>query len=890
MALYCELDSMVSESDVEQKFIYPFLTHEPPMGLGIKDSEILTKHILRRKHIGKGTKQKYYYPDYVVSIRGISTLVVEAKEPNQPLDDGYSEARLYAQEINALYPHRINACQFVIASNGKEMWVGYADQADPLLRLTYDDFAVENKSFCELIDVCSRERLLAISNKHYAELRGGARFDSPVAQLGGKRVQNEELIENSFGRTLVFENRRVFDPESEEDRTAIVENAYISSQKREQHAEPMYKEIKRFELPSRKNSTRLSTEMPEELVDKLSEKLLNNQEAYSLMLLIGNVGSGKTTFTRYFKHVFLAKKHPELAAKCEWVFINMNLAPVSSEEIYSWLKMQIIDSIKRGQDDLDFDDLAVIKKVFRRKISSFDKGLGSLLRNDESAYNRELYSILTDLMKNPDEYLTSLLFFIKENFSKIPIIVLDNCDKRNKDEQLLMFEVAQWLRTQYKCIVMLPMRDTTYDMYRSEPPLDTVVRDLVFRIDPPDLLRVLQARLDYITRITEQVSHEYGLDNGISVPVKRSELVEYFKCIMIAIRNDEWIKTLFYKLADRNTRNGIQIFEDFCKSGHMKTSDILAMRVLSDTAEIPTYRFENVLLRKNRRYYKGDESNFINLFASDYNDDFPDPFVRVDILYWLHEAQKREGPTKEKGLFPVGEMLRDLQIQGHRDDVVYREMDYMIKRGLIFCESYVNQIRANDLIKLAVPGGLHFRMLRNVSYLAACAEDTLFKNSEIMIKISRRLRDREQNSKLIAVMNARDLVDYLCSYREEYILGSEELFDDGKVSMPYDMQESKRAIDKWITVDQTLRNTIDLIDTHATGTEVKACIIKKVNGGVICSINDSGIKGFIGVRGTEYQFSSDMYENVKLGDYLKCEIVEYDFVHESFQLRYLDRQ
>ena len=176
------------------------------------------------------------------------------------------------------------------------------------------------------------------------------------------------------------------------------------------------------------------------------------------------------------------------------------------------------------------------------------------------------------------------------------------------------------------------MRDTTYDMYKSEPPLDTVVRDLVFRIDPPDLLKVLQARLDYITRITVQTSSTYVLENGIRVAIRREELVEYFKLIMVTIRKDRWISNLFYRLANKNTRNGIQIFEDFCKSGHMKPNDILAMRVLGDESQVPTYRFENVLLRKNRRFYNGDESNFVNLFASDYNDDFPDPFVRVDML------------------------------------------------------------------------------------------------------------------------------------------------------------------------------------------------------------------------------------------------------------------
>ena len=91
----------------------------------------------------------------------------------------------------------------------------------------------------------------------------------------------------------------------------------------------------------------------------------------------------------------------------------------------------------------------------------------------------------------------------------------------------------------------------------------------------------------------------------------------------------------------------------------MKEKDILAMRVLSDDAQIPAYRFENVLLRKNRRFYNGDESNFVNLFASDYNDDFPDPFVRADILNWLYQVQALSGPTGDKGLFQVSELCNE---------------------------------------------------------------------------------------------------------------------------------------------------------------------------------------------------------------------------------------
>lgn len=485
MALYCERNALITESDVEQKFLYPFLHNPAPSGLGYSDAEILTKHVLRQKAIGKGQSKKYYFPDYVVNMRGIPMIVIEAKKPGEELATGYSEARLYAQEFNASLPHETNACQIVIACNGDQLWAGYYDQAAPKYIINFDSFVLENVDFVDLISFCEKKTLIRFADAYYESLRGKAKFNSPVSQLGSRRVQNEEMVENAFGRTLVFENRHIFDPETEEDRSLIVENAYIASAKRDQHADPIYKEIKRFALPLTRETTALSTETPDSLADKLSERIIQKRSAYSLILLIGNAGSGKTTFTRHFKQVYLARNHPNLANKCTWVFVDMNTAPMSADEIYVWIKKQIISAVQKAHSETDFETLETIRKLFRKDIQKFDKGIGALLRNNQQQYDLELYKSLKEKLENDSEYLQALLLYIKEYFSHLPIVVLDNCDKRTKDEQLLMFEMAQWLRKEYECIVILPMRDSTYDRYRHEPPLDTVVRDLVFRIAPP---------------------------------------------------------------------------------------------------------------------------------------------------------------------------------------------------------------------------------------------------------------------------------------------------------------------------------------------------------------------------------------------------------------------
>lgn len=890
MPLFCEYSSLVSESDVEQKLIYPFLTAEAPMGLALEDSEILTKSRLKQKIIGKGKSQKYYYPDYMVEIRGIPVLVIEAKKPDENLEAAFSEARLYAEEINASFPHNINVCQFIIVCSGTETWVGYSDQAEPILRLSFDDFAIENVKYVKLLDFCSKEKLQELANAPYKEARGKKEFKTPVSQLGGKRVQNEELEENSFGRTFVLENRTIFDPETEEERGVIVENAYITSAKREQHAEPIYKEIRKFELPSKRHTTPIATDNPTELVQKISQRIDDKIEAYSLMLLIGNVGSGKTTFIRYFKKMFLEKKYPQLAQKCDWIFLNMNFAPLTKEEIYGWVKSEIIEQIKNNHQNINFSNFEVIKRVFRKELQNFEEGIGQLLKEDKNSYQKEIYQLLKEKMEDSSCFLNSLLSYLKGDYSFLPIIVLDNCDKRNKDEQLLMFEVAQWLRTTFKCVVILPMRDSTYDLYRNEPPLDTVVKDLVFRIDPPDLLKVLQARLDYIIRITEQTDTTYILRNGFNVSVKKTELIDYFKCIMVAIRGNNMASDIFYRLSDRNTRNGIQIFEDFCKSGHILAEDILMMRTVGKDYELPSYKFLNAMLRKNRRYYNGEQSNFINLFYSDFNDDFPDPFIRIDILRWLKDHNAKEGPTKNKGMFPTGEVVKDMQLIGHSKDIIIREINYLIKRGLILSETLSSNVGKEDLIKIALPGLLHINLLHNVTYLAACAENVLFKDISVMTSISRRLASNSYLTKLSMVLTANEMIKYLEGYRTEFSSHPEAYLSDGDQRRIYDLEDCKNAIIKWLDKDSYVRGEFAKLQSYPAGKEVMANVVSKVKNGLVCLFGENqDIKGFLSVLDSKYNLDYAIYEKIDIGERLICEIVEFDHDYKSFQLRFVDK-
>lgn len=302
---------------------------------------------------------------------------------------------------------------------------------------------------------------------------------------------------------------------------------------------------------------------------------------------------------------------------------------------------------------------------------------------------------------------------------------------------------------------------------------------------------------------------------------------------MVAIRGNNMASDIFYRLSDRNTRNGIQIFEDFCKSGHI---------------------------------------------------------LAEDILRWLKAHNAKVGPTKNKGMFPIGEVVKDMQLIGHSKDIIIREINYLIKRGLILSETLSSNVGKEDLIKIALPGLLHINLLHNVTYLAACAENVLFKDISVMTSISRRLASNSYLTKLSMVLTANEMIKYLEGYRAEFSSHPEVYLSDGEQRSIYDLGDCKNAIIKWLNKDSYVRGEFAKLQSYPAGKGVVANVVSKVNNGLVCLFGENqDIKGFLSVLDSKYNLDYAIYEKIDVGERLICEIVEFDYDYKSFQLRFVDK-
>lgn len=903
MSTFCKLEDLITESDVEQKLVLPILTSASPLGLGYSKSDFKTKADLRKLLIDKGAQKKLYYPDYAIIIQGIPALIIEAKKPGEDLEEALREARLYALELNSNFGTNINPCQRLIVTDGNKILSSSWDSASPDISVKFDEINLSSQSYTDFVKKHSKSEISISCSKIFEKIRGKRKFSRPTSLLGGVLVRQEEFSENGFGQNLAFEHRHIFNPLTYEERKNIVKVAYVSSRKRKGHVDPISKIIRAARPPSMTDAKQLTDPKNPEEIYRPFENKKKLQKA--LLLLIGNVGSGKSTFVDYLKEVALPSK---IKNETTWITIDLNDAPLSKEIIYKWIQERIIEELKEFHPEIDFDELDALKKLYGVELNRTEKGPASYFEKDSQKHREIMADKLLELQKDQDLTTKAYVRFLCAQRGKLLVVVLDNCDKRKREEQLLMFDVAKWIMNQYSCLVFLPIRDTTYDHHKSEPPLDTVIKDLVFRIDPPKLSDVLYSRVKFaIAEGSENEHLSYSLPNGMAVRYKRSEQKVYLACILKSLFEvDGFFKQLVNGIAGRDIRKGIEIFLDFCKSGHINENEILQLRSSGGKYTLPGSLITRVLLRGNRKYYSDDSSHIKNLFSSSPEEDtIPDPFVRIAILQWLKNRCLKEGPNNIKGYHRVGALLNSLIPLGHSETRIIKELGALIRSRCILTESLEDEsievasgktegilgasiVSDDDLISIAPAGHVHLQLLANLDYLASCSEDVWYEDITIAQKIADRLTDKKGRVHLSLfsnINNASDLVNYLISYKQKIISNPNIYLENNSFEDLVNIDQSLKTI-------ESTRKTSKIPDIEKSKLDFPP---KTIIEGHVVSVQPYGVfvefgDNAVGMLHIKYMVSIGNVQQpkYKIGDSLNVQIIEFNEEHQRFDLKLPD--
>lgn len=869
-------DDFCNESDVEQKLINPLLVAHDPEGLSLSPSEYKTKPNIKKLAIGKGNGKKLYHPDYVILLRGWPLVVIEAKAPGEDIGVAVQEARRYASEINAEYAPSINPCKYVIACNGDELRLCTFDSAEVLVSVVFADMNSTSVSFQRFREMVSKKAL----DKFVTELqRINARprkYHKPTHMIGGIAVRQESVGTNAVGDFFSFNFRNIFNPESEDERKRVATKAYIKSSSRAEYTKPLT-EILRAALPPSVTGTVEIGPAPAEILQRLGNL---NHRSQELILLVGPVGCGKSTFVDYLIHDGLPT---EVSEKTEWIRLNLNDAPLSKDVLYDWVLTEVDRSFRQRFEDFDFDELSSVLKVFSVEYNSHKKTYAKLLGENSPEYKTRLADSITQWRTDKNILVNALIRSFCAEKGKALVLVLDNCDKRNRDDQLVMFDVANWLRSKFRCTVFMPIRDVTYDCHKNEPPLDTAIKDLSFRIDAPSLSEVLCQRVKLVLdAMGSRDQLQYELSNGIKVKVPRDERAFFlWSLIKSVFDSSHLVKELVQGLSGSNIRRGIELFLDICKSKHIPNDELLKIRQSEGNYSIPKFVLFWVLMLGTRKYYSDSSSIVTNLFVSNVEDSLADPFVRLDILLWLRAQKGKKGPNDVVGFHKLSSMLSDLVAWGHDRDRVMSEIQTLYSRMCILSETQSEKIDSEDqLISISGSGLTHLKFLDELVYLACCSQDVWFDQQASAQTISEIITGQRGDAKDVSrvVECADTLLNFLEGYQRLCIHASSTKIFDFMVERPDALNKMRQSLIE-VKKKNKIIDPVEVIKRYPVGRKFSGIVVNVQPYGIFVQLEES-VVGFIHsshfVAGAEFKSGSEVI----------VEVVEFSEQHERFTLKF----
>jgi hypothetical protein len=170
------------------------------------------------------------------------------------------------------------------------------------------------------------------------------------------------------------------------------------------------------------------------------QKFAANPAFYSrVQLIIGAVGSGKSTFVRRYYRRLMAK---EVRERTLWSFVNFNNTGPDLKDAKGFIAVEFLRSFA-DQNQIDIYSLEQVERILTTELNRFERGPAKLLVSaDPAEYARRRTDLIQGIMDDPQRFSEAIARHYSGERRLGLVVVFDNVDKRSRDQQLRIFEAA----------------------------------------------------------------------------------------------------------------------------------------------------------------------------------------------------------------------------------------------------------------------------------------------------------------------------------------------------------------------------------------------------------------------------------------------------------------
>jgi hypothetical protein len=392
---------------------------------------------------------------------------------------------------------------------------------------------------------------------------------------------------------------------------------------------------------------------------RISPELLAEALSRRPILIIGDVGVGKTTFLRHFIRV----EAVGLTQNAITLYIDLGSSAALTTDLRAFVTNELTHQL-RDHYKVDIEEASFVRNIYGKELVRFGQGIYSSLKSQNlRAYQQKELDFLAGKVNNHEQHLKAACEFLSHHRKQQILIFLDNTDQRSEEFQQTAFLIAQEFAERWPATVFVALRPETFHSSYRRGAL-TGYHPKAFTVSPPRIHDVIFKRFGFGLKIT---SGKIPLpSSNHQVSVRLSALDAVIRSFLQGLGRDDELKKCIEHISGGNVRLALDMIRQFFGSGHVDTEKIVDIYRRDKHYYVSVHEFLRAVIYGDAEHYDPTRSNVANVFdvsTADTREHFLMPF-----LLGLLSAKAVE--ASDDGFVETAAVYRMLQMLGYNPEQI----------------------------------------------------------------------------------------------------------------------------------------------------------------------------------------------------------------------------
>jgi hypothetical protein len=440
-----------------------------------------------------------------------------------------------------------------------------------------------------------------------------------------------------------------------------------------------------------------------------------------LYLLLGGIGSGKTTFSKRYLRI---TGKDILEKDAIWFYISLLGPPAEPHQIEGMIYSSLLEEIRSRYPETIKETRKTLKRIYKKELDLLYESSLKSENLDPNEYEKRISPYLEEWKNNTVDYVKRLLKYCRERDRAI-FIFIDNVDQLPPVFQERLFLLAQKLTRDADSLTVLSMREESYHTASTQKIL-TAYTSRKFHIASPRFRKLIEYRLNYATKVLMRSDEEIKLILRSGITLDKKAIIEFLNIIQSSIFvKSKWIAHFVEAICYGNMRLALDMFNTFLVSGATDVDKMLRIFHREEEYQVAFHEFVKSVMLKDRMYYKETIDNpVMNIFDCG-TERHSSHFTALRLLKFL-KIHDREYSSMERGFIEWNKVLYEFENSFDNVDDLIKTTERLVRWRLLEVNTKSQEtLKGATHIRITGAGDYYLKYLVNkFCYLDLVLQDT----------------------------------------------------------------------------------------------------------------------------------------------------------------------